>query len=236
MLDKRTFFIGGEWVDPISATDLDVINPATEEVIAVISMGSAADADRAVKAANAAFPAYAQTSKAERIELLESILAVYKTRYDEMAEAITAEMGAPRTLSEKSQAVVGIGHLEGFIEALKEFEFETTCNGDTILKEPVGVCGLITPWNWPMNQMVLKIAPALATGCTMVLKPSELTPLSAMLYAEILHEAGGACGRLQSGQWRGAGCRIGALVSSRCAHDVLHRLDPWRRGCDERRR
>ena len=216
MLDKRTFFIGGEWVDPISATDLDVINPATEEVVAVISMGSAEDADRAVKAANAAFSSFSQTSKAERIELLESILAVYKSRYDEMAEAITAEMGAPRTLSEKSQAVVGIGHLEGFIEALKAFEFETTCNGDVILKEPVGVCGLITPWNWPMNQMVLKIAPALATGCTMVLKPSELTPLSAMLYAEILHEAGVPAGVFNL--VNGEGPVVGSALS--CHPDV----------------
>ncbi|WP_319567137.1 aldehyde dehydrogenase family protein [Cohaesibacter marisflavi] len=190
MLDKRKFFIGGEWVAPISATDLDVINPATEEVIAVISMGSEADADAAVKAANAAFPGFSKTTKVERIDLLESILAVYKTRYDEMADAISAEMGAPCKLSHAAQAGVGVGHLQGFIDALKEYEFESTCCGDIILREPIGVCGLITPWNWPMNQMVLKIAPALAAGCTMVLKPSELTPLSAMLYAEILHEAG----------------------------------------------
>nr|WP_321526645.1 aldehyde dehydrogenase family protein [uncultured Cohaesibacter sp.] len=190
MMDKRKFFIGGKWVDPISATDLNVINPATEEVIAVISMGSEADADAAVKAANAAFPSYSQTTKAERVALLECILETYKARHDEMADVITAEMGAPRKLSRDAQAAVGVGHLEGFIEALKAYEFESTCCGDTILREPIGVCGLITPWNWPMNQMVLKIAPALATGCTMVLKPSELTPLSAMLYMEILHEAG----------------------------------------------
>ncbi|SNY90186.1 aldehyde dehydrogenase (NAD+) [Cohaesibacter sp. ES.047] len=191
MLDKRKFFIGGKWVDPISATDLDVINPATEEVIAVISMGSKDDANAAVAAANIAFPSFSQTTKAERIELLESIMTAYKARYDEMAEVISSEMGAPMTLSQNAQAKVGLGHLEGFIEALKSFDFESiSANGDTILREPIGVCGLITPWNWPMNQMVLKIAPALATGCTLVLKPSELTPLSAMLYAEILSEAG----------------------------------------------
>ena len=190
LLDKRKFFIGGEWVDPISASDMEVVNPATEEAIAVISMGSEADANAAVAAANAAFPVYSQSSRAERVELLESILAAYKAHYDEMAETITAEMGAPCILSQKAQAYVGIGHLEAFIDALKGFEFESMCNGDTILREPIGVCGLITPWNWPMNQMVLKVAPALAAGCTMILKPSELTPLSAMLYAEILHEAG----------------------------------------------
>ena len=190
MLDKRKFFIDGQWVDPISATDLDVINPATEEAIAVISMGSEADVDAAVKAANKAFVGYAKTTKVERLDLLESILAVYKTRRDEMADAISAEMGAPFKLARGPQAAVGVGHLQGFIDALKDYEFETTLCGDTILREPIGVCGLITPWNWPMNQMVLKIAPALAAGCTMVLKPSELTPLSAMLYADILHEAG----------------------------------------------
>ena len=188
--DKRAFFIDGAWVDPIEGKDFDVINPATEEAIAVISLGSEADANAAVAAANRAFASFSTTSKAERIDLLKSILAVYEARYDEMVETICAEMGAPLTLSQKSQAYVGIGHLQGCIEALTAFAFETTCGDDIILREPVGVCGLITPWNWPMNQMVLKIAPALATGCTMVLKPSELTPLSAMLYAEILHEAG----------------------------------------------
>nr|WP_321458338.1 aldehyde dehydrogenase family protein [uncultured Cohaesibacter sp.] len=211
MLDKRKFFIGGRWVDPISATDLDVINPATEEVIAVISMGSEADADAAVKAASAAFPSFSQTSKAERIELLENILAVYKDRYDEMAETITAEMGSPCTLSQDAQAAVGVGHLQGFIDALKGYEFESTCCGDIILREPIGVCGLITPWNWPMNQMVLKIAPALATGCTMVLKPSELTPLSAMLYAGILHEAGVPAGVFNL--VNGEGPVVGAALS-----------------------
>jgi aldehyde dehydrogenase (NAD+) len=190
-MDKRKFFIGGKWLKPACAQDFEVINPATEQSIATISMGSEDDANAAVAAAKAALPAFSTTSKAERLELLEAILAVYKTRYNEMADIISAEMGAPKVLSEKAQAAVGIGHLKGFIEALKEFEFTSVLpNGDILAREPVGVCGLITPWNWPVNQMVLKIAPALATGCTMVLKPSELTPLSAMLYAEILHEAG----------------------------------------------
>lgn len=189
-MDKRNFYIDGQWVAPIKAKDCVVINPATEEGIATISMGGEADINAAVAAANRAFPSYSQTSKAERINLLESILQAYKARYDEMAQTITAEMGAPAILSHKAQAYVGIGHLKGFIDALKDFAFESEHNGNAIWREPVGVCGLITPWNWPMNQMVLKIAPALAAGCTMVLKPSELTPLSAMLYAEILAEAG----------------------------------------------
>ncbi|SNZ06698.1 aldehyde dehydrogenase (NAD+) [Cohaesibacter gelatinilyticus] len=191
ILDKRQFFINGAWVDPIQATEFDVINPATEQSIATISMGSEADANAAVSAAKDAFPAFSRTTKQERVELLESIMVAYKKRYDEMASIITQEMGAPKVLSERAQAAVGIGHLQGFIDALKEYEFrQTTPSGDIIQREAIGVCGLITPWNWPMNQMVLKIAPALASGCTMVLKPSELTPLSAMLYAEILHEAG----------------------------------------------
>ncbi|MCV6548490.1 MAG: aldehyde dehydrogenase family protein [Cohaesibacter sp.] len=191
MLDKRQFFINGAWVDPIKATDCEVINPATEQPIATISMGSEEDANAAVLAAKAAFPSFSQTSKQERIDLLKAIMSVYKKRYQEMADIITKEMGAPKLLSENAQAAVGIGHLQGFIDALNYYQFRQTLpNGDIIQREGIGVCGLITPWNWPMNQMVLKIAPALATGCTMVLKPSELTPLSAMLYADILHEAG----------------------------------------------
>ncbi|MCV6601515.1 MAG: aldehyde dehydrogenase family protein [Cohaesibacter sp.] len=191
MLDKRQFFINGAWVDPIKATDCEVINPATEQPIATISMGSEEDANAAVLAAKAAFPSFSQTSKQERIDLLKAIMSVYKKRYQDMADIITKEMGAPKLLSEKAQAAVGLGHLQGFIDALNDYQFcQILPNGDIIQREGIGVCGLITPWNWPMNQMVLKIAPALATGCTMVLKPSELTPLSAMLYADILHEAG----------------------------------------------
>lgn len=219
MMDKRKFFIDGAWVDPVEPKNFPVINPATEEAFATITMGSEADVDAAVAAANRAFVSFSQTSKAERIGLLESIMEVYKARYDEMAETITAEMGAPAFLSQKAQAYVGIGHLQGFIDALRAFEFESTLNGDTILREPIGVCGLITPWNWPVNQMVLKIAPALATGCTMVLKPSELTPLSAMLYAEILHEAGVPAGVLNL--VNGEGPVVGAALSR---HPDVHMM------------
>jgi aldehyde dehydrogenase (NAD+) len=187
----RKFYIDGAWVEPLQPENLGVLNPATEEVIASISLGSTDDIDRAVAAARRAFESYSNTSKQDRVELLERILAVYKKRYDEMAEVICLELGAPISMSKNSQAAVGIGHLEGFLQALDELKVrQTLANGDTLLREPVGVCGLITPWNWPVNQVALKVLPALAVGCTVVLKPSELTPLSAMLYADILHEAG----------------------------------------------
>lgn len=191
MLDKRKFYISGAWVDPITQNDLLVLNPATEKPIAVISLGTADDIDRAVAAAKKAFATYSRTSVEERLALLERLLAVYKRRYDEMAETITAELGAPRTMSREQQADVGVGHLKGYIDALKKLKMrEALPNGDTLVREPIGVCGLITPWNWPVNQIALKVVPALATGCTCVLKPSEFTPLNAILYAEMIDEAG----------------------------------------------
>lgn len=191
MLDKRQFYIGGEWVEPATQNDLFVLNPATEKPIAVISLGTAVDIDRAVAAAKKAFASYSRTSVEERLALLEKLLAIYKRRYDEMADTITAELGAPKTMSREQQAEVGVGHLQGFIDALKRLKLrEKLPNGDTLLREPIGVCGLITPWNWPVNQIALKVVPALATGCTCILKPSEFTPLNAMLYAEMIEEAG----------------------------------------------
>ncbi len=191
MLDKRQFYIDGKWGSPRAANDRDVINPATEEPVAVISMGSREDIDAAVAAAAAAFESFSRTSVEDRLALLESLLAIYRRRYDEMVDVITMELGAPVTMCRDQQADVGVGHLQGFVDALKELSVrETLTNGDVVLREPIGVCGLITPWNWPVNQIVLKVAPALATGCTCVLKPSEFTPLSAMLYAEMIDEAG----------------------------------------------
>lgn len=191
VLEKRQFYIGGEWVDPAKPNDMNVINPATEEVIAVISMGTAEDINKAVASAKRAFATYSQTSKDYRLSLLEKFLDIYKRRYEEMARTITMELGAPITMSLEQQADVGVGHLQGFIDALKRFhEREILDNGDTLRREPIGVCGLITPWNWPINQIALKVVPALATGCTCVLKPSEFTPLNAMLYAEMIDEAG----------------------------------------------
>lgn len=190
-LDKRKFYIDGSWVDPIRPNDFKVLNPANEEEIATISLGSPADIDKAVEAARRAFDSFSSSSKQERLDLLENILAVYKKRYAEMAEVISLELGAPISMSGKSQAAVGVSHLKGFLKAFETLTpSQQSDSGDTIFREPIGVCGLITPWNWPVNQVALKVLPALAVGCTVVLKPSELTPLSAMLYAEILHEAG----------------------------------------------
>jgi aldehyde dehydrogenase (NAD+) len=184
------FYIDGAWVDPVERRPLDVINPATEQPVAQISLGGAADVDRAVMAARAAFPAYSRTTKAERIALLERIVEAYKARYDDIAKAISQEMGAPTTLATKAQAATGVGHLKQMIAVLGEYEFEHMQGKTRIIREPIGVCGFITPWNWPINQITCKVAPALAAGCTMVLKPSEIAPLNAIIFAEVLHAAG----------------------------------------------
>ena len=190
MRENRQFYINGEWVDPVSPNSFDVINPATEEVCGHISMGSEADVDKAVAAAKAAFQTFSRTSTQERIELLESCIAVYKKYYLDIADAIRQEMGAPHTLATTAQAYTGQGHLEEALRVLRTFEFEEDLGEHRIFKEPIGVCGLITPWNWPINQISCKVAPALAVGCTMVLKPSEVAPLSAYLFAQVMHEAG----------------------------------------------
>jgi aldehyde dehydrogenase (NAD+) len=190
MTDFTRFYINGEWVAPLEPMPFDVINPASEEPVAQISLGSAGDVDRAVAAAKAAFPAFSRTSKAERIALLQKIVEVYKARYDELAQTITKEMGAPAWLASRAQAATGLAHLNQMIAILKDFSFESVRGTTLIAKEPVGVCGFITPWNWPMNQIACKVVPALAAGCTMVLKPSEIAPLNAVIYAEILDAAG----------------------------------------------
>ena len=188
-LDK--FYVNGNWVTPLSAETMPVINPATEQQIADVPLGNGADVDRAVAAANAAFEDFSQTSKAERLSYLKKVKVITERRINELAKAMSMEMGAPITFALDVQADTAIGHLQSFIDALQQFdECEELGNGDWLLREPIGVCGLITPWNWPVNQLVLKVLPVLATGCTCVLKPSEHTPLSAVLYAEILHEAG----------------------------------------------
>ncbi|ABR61246.1 aldehyde dehydrogenase family protein [Sinorhizobium medicae] len=220
MLDKRQFYIGGEWVEPATQNDLFVLNPATEKPIAVISLGTAVDIDRAVAAAKKAFASYSRTSVEERLALLEKLLAIYKRRYDEMADTITAELGAPKTMSREQQAEVGVGHLQGFIDALKRLKLrEKLPNGDTLLREPIGVCGLITPWNWPVNQIALKVVPALATGCTCILKPSEFTPLNAMLYAEMIEEAGFPAGVFNL--VNGDGIHAGAALSKHRDIDMM---------------
>ena len=190
MSHDQQFYIDGAWVDPITPKTLDVIDPSTEEAFAQISLGSAADVDRAVAAAKAAFPAFSQTSRADRLELLRRIFEVYQSRYEDFAQALSREMGAPLKFARASQAAMGTGHLAKLIEVFERFEFEELRGTTLIAKEPIGVVGMITPWNWPINQIVCKVGPALAAGCTMVLKPSEIAPLNAILWAEVLHEAG----------------------------------------------
>ena len=184
------FYINGEWVVPSDPKPYDVINPATEQVIGQIMLGNKQDVDKAVAAAKAAFPSFSRTTKQERIQLLEAILASYKNRYSEMAETISEEMGAPMSLSKAAQAAMGPAHLATAIEVLKNYSFEEKHGNVTLHREPIGVCGFITPWNWPINQIACKVIPALAAGCTMVLKPSEVAPLNAAIFAEILHDAG----------------------------------------------
>ncbi len=190
MQNALKFYINGEWVDPITPNAFDVINPATEQAIGQISLGSAADVDRAVSAARQAFIGYSQTSREERISYFEKILAGYKQRWDELALCMSQEMGAPLTFANRSQTGAGYADMSAVLEALKTYEFEKKLGNSQIIHEAIGVCGLITPWNWPMNQVVLKVAPALACGCTMVLKPSEIAPLNAIIFAEIIDEAG----------------------------------------------
>ncbi len=190
MQKRLQFYIDGKWVDPSTHKTLEVINPATEEPIGVISLGSKADVDKAVAAARKAFETFSQTTKEERLALLQKITEVYQRRFGEFAETISLEMGAPMWLSKAAQAATGVAHLMQTMKILKDFEFTKTQGTTGIMYEPVGVVGMITPWNWPVNQIMCKAAPAIAAGCTMVLKPSEIAPLNAMLIADVFHEAG----------------------------------------------
>ncbi|HKS12033.1 MAG TPA: aldehyde dehydrogenase family protein, partial [Pseudomonas sp.] len=184
------FYIDGRWVDPVGTDRLAVINPATELPLGEIAMGGQADVDVAVAAAKRAFPAFARTSPEERQQLLRRILAAFLERYDDIAEAILQEVGAPRALAHEWQAGIGRRHLEALIASLETFAFRSLQGSTLINHEPVGVVALITPWNWPVNQIVCKVAPALAAGCTMVLKPSEVAPFNALIFAEVMHSAG----------------------------------------------
>ena len=213
------FYINGEWVDPVDPKSLDVINPATEEVIGKIAMGNSQDVDKAVAAAKEAFESFSQTTKEERLALMGKILEVYQSRYDEIAETISSEMGAPLWLSKAAQAATGAGHFGTFMEVLKNYNFDEDKGTTRLRKEPVGVCGLITPWNWPINQIACKVAPALAAGCTMVLKPSEVSPLNAVIFAEVLHEAGVPAGVFNL--VNGDGLSVGEAMSSHPDIDML---------------
>ncbi len=214
MLEKREFYIDGRWVAPARANDFEVINPSNEEPCAVISLGDQADTDAAVAAAKIAFATWAFTPKEERIALVERILENYEARADEMAQAISLEMGAPIDWARHQQQPAGTWHIKNFLRAVKGFEFERMLGkhapNDRIVYEPVGVCGLITPWNWPMNQVTLKVIPALLAGCTMVLKPSEIAPLSSLLFAEIVHDSGAPAGvfNLVNGDGAGVGTQL----------------------------
>ncbi|MGB2260448.1 MAG: aldehyde dehydrogenase family protein, partial [Porticoccaceae bacterium] len=219
MKDLRQFYINGQWVDPIEPRDLSVENPSTEELVATISLGTAADIDVAVAAAKAAFTVYSQVSVEERIALMEKLLQIYKDRYDEMAMAISVEMGAPISFATAAQADCGRGHINAAIESLKTFEFERQVGNTRIVKEPIGVCGFITPWNWPINQISCKVAPALATGCTMVLKPSEIAPISGYLFTEMMDQAGFPAGVYN--MVNGDGPDVGASISSHPDVDMV---------------
>ena len=219
MREYRQFYINGEWVDPVKPNSFDVINPATEEVCAHISLGSEEDVNRAVAAAKAAFETFSRTSVKERIELLESCAAVYQKYYNDIADAIREEMGAPQELAAGAQAYCGLGHLQEAAKVLKTFRFEEELGPHRIFKEPIGVCGLITPWNWPVNQISCKVAPALAVGCTMVLKPSEVAPLSAYIYSKVMHEAGVPAGVFN--MVNGDGPVVGTVLSRHPDVDMM---------------
>ena len=212
MKDCLKFYINGEWVDPVESQTLDVINPATEEAVGRISIGQSKDVDRAVRAARAAFESFSKTSREERLELLGKIVEAYKARSGDFVATISLALGAPLSLSKAAQAATGVAHFAKAMEILKDFQFEEIRGSTAILREPVGVCGFITPWNWPINQIACKVAPALAAGCTIVLKPSEVAPLNAYLLAEVMDAAGVPAGvfNLVNGDGPGVGAAISA--------------------------
>ena len=213
------FYINGAWVMPLGGVTLDVENPATEEIVAEVALGSVADVDRAVAAARTAFAGYTSTPVAERIALLKRILEVYVAREDDFVDAISTEMGAPLSWAREAQVWAGRVHIESTIKAAEQFHWEEMRGSTRIIREGIGVCSLITPWNWPMNQIACKVAPALAAGCTMILKPSEIAPLSGALFAEVLHEAGVPKGVFNL--VNGTGPEVGARMSSHPEVDMV---------------
>jgi aldehyde dehydrogenase (NAD+) len=217
--DYLSFYINGQWVKPDNSNLLDVINPATEQAFSKISLGTSAEVDAAAKAARAAFASWSQSSVAERLAVLDKILAGIKARAEDLAQAISQEMGAPISFARTAQVGTGIAHFATARQILASYQFEETRGSTQIVKEPVGVCGMITPWNWPLNQLTCKVAPALATGCTMVLKPSEVAPVSAMILAEIIHDAGVPAGVFNLVNGDGPG--VGAAISSHPEIDMV---------------
>lgn len=220
MLEKRKFYINGQWVAPVKANDYNVINPSTEEACAVISLGDEADTNAAVAAAKAAFPDWAFVDRTEKMALLKRLLEIYNDRAEEMAQAMSMEMGAPIDMSRSNQVGAGSWHLEGFMKAFEGFKFERDfTKTEKTLLEPIGVCALITPWNWPMNQIVLKAIPAIAVGCTTILKPSEISPLSGLLFAEFMDEAGFPKGVFN--MLNGDGVGVGSQLSAHPDVDMI---------------
>jgi aldehyde dehydrogenase (NAD+) len=213
------FYINGQWVDPISKTRMGVENPATEEIVCEVAMGSAEDADRAILAARAAFDAWTYRPVAERIAVVKRVLEVYNERYEDFAQVMSTEMGAPITWARGAQAWAGQVHIEATIKAAEEMVWEYNRGTTRIIYEGIGVCSLITPWNWPMNQIACKVAPALIAGCTMVLKPSEIAPLSGVLFAQVCHDAGVPAGVFNL--VNGAGPEVGARMSTHPEVDMV---------------
>ncbi len=230
MSNRTKFYIDGEWVEPSSSETLDVINPATELPIGQVAMGGVEDVDKAVSAAYRAFDAFSQTTREERIELFEKIIDVYKSRIPDVAKVISEEMGAPMTLANAAQAPAGLGHFMTTLRVLRDFEFEESLGSARVVKEAAGVCAFITPWNWPINQIACKVAPALAAGCTMVLKPSEVAPFNATLFAEVMHEAGVPAGVFNL--VNGDGPTVGVALSSHPKVDMVSFTGSTRAGIE----
>ena len=230
MRSYMKFYIDGEWVDPVETKTLDVFNPATEAVCGQIAIGSAADVDKAVKAARKAFASWSQTSREERVDVLQRILAEYQKRFGDLITSVCEEMGAPASLAQRAQVPSGMGHLATATEILRTFKFEEDRGATMIVKEPIGVCGFITPWNWPLNQITCKVAPAIATGCTMVLKPSEVAPFSGQIFAEIMHAAGVPAGVFNLVHGDGAG--VGVALSSHPEVDMVSFTGSTRAGIE----
>jgi aldehyde dehydrogenase (NAD+) len=230
MREYLKFYIGGQWTDPVEPRAMDIVNPATEQVCGKVAVGGAADVDRAVAAARRAFATWSATSTKERLEVLRNVLKAYQNRAGDLATALTEEMGAPTALANGFQVGLGAGHLTKAIEVLESFAFSEQRGATLVVKEPIGVCGLITPWNWPMNQIAVKVFPALATGCTMVLKPSEKSPFTGQIFAEILDAAGVPAGVFNLVQ--GDGLSVGVPLSSHPDVDMISFTGSTRAGID----
>src|SRR5579871_5722822 len=234
MVNRMQFYIDGAWVDPVVKKSTPVVNPATEEAMYEIALGSKADVDKAVAAARRAFETYSQTSREERVALLSKIVEIYKGRMKEIGAAVSDEMGAPLPMAEKLQAGAGLGHLMNTLEILKKYEFEEAMGTAVVVREPVGVVGMITPWNWPLNQIACKVAPALAAGCTMILKPSEFTPTSALIFAEVMDAAGVPKGVFNL--VNGLGPEVGVAMSEHPGIDMISFTGSTRAGIDVAKR